>query len=293
MPKGEKAPKERLDALLVARGLSPDAEQARRLIWSGSVLVDGDLVDQPATLVPETAEIRLRAARRRYVTRGGEKLDGALARFGVDVAGRYALDVGAAGGGFTDCLLSHGAARVYAVEVGRGQLAQRLRLDPRVVDLGGTDITALGPSDLDPPPTLAVVDVTFVSLSDVLPHVLRLLTGRREVIALVKPLQEAAALGLGRPPDLQRTVLTRLLAQLESGGIPVCALAPSDPAGPGGALEFFVHIGEPGLAREALTTAIDEALAEGAALLTRRTKPGRSGQQRRRNWRTFRRRRGG
>ncbi len=292
MPKSP-TPRERLDLLLVARGLSPDLDQARRVIWAGEVLVDGDLVDQPGTRCAVTSEIRLRGPARRFATRGGEKLDHALTRFGIGVEGRCVLDVGAAGGGFTDCLLARRASRVYAVEVGRGQLAQRLRLDPRVVDLGGRDVMTLKADELVPPPTMAVVDVTFRALSETMSHVLGLLSGEWEAVALLKPLQEAAALGLGRPPDLQKAVLELVLAQFARQGIPVRAMAPASPLGPGGAVEFFLHIGPPGADREALGQAVGAALAEGAELLARRSGPGRSGQRRRRAWLKFRSRRTG
>jgi len=293
MPKRQEVPTERLDALLVARGLSPDLDQARRLIWSGVVLVEGDLLDQPAVRCPVAAEIRLRGPNRRYVTRGGDKLEHALAGFNLAVQGRCVLDVGAAGGGFTDCLLAHGATKVYAVEIGRGQLAQRLRLDPRVVDMGGRDVVSVDRDELRPAPTLAVVDVTFRSLSEVLPAVLNLLSGEREIVALLKPLQEAGALGLGRSEDVQKAVFNLLLPQLASQGMQVRAVIPSHPLGPGGALEFFLHLGSPGLTAAALSQAVEAAIAEGVALLSQRLRPKRSGQQRRRNWRRFRGRRAG
>ena len=293
MPKRREVPTERLDALLVARGLSPDLDQARRLIWSGAVLVEGDLLDQPAVRCPVTAEIRLRGPNRRYVTRGGDKLAHALAGFSLAVQGRCVLDVGAAGGGFADCLLAHGASKVYAVEIGRGQLAQRLRLDPRVVDMGGRDVMSVARDELRPAPTLAVVDVTFRSLSEVLPGVLNLLSGEREIVALLKPLQEAGALGLGRSEDVQRTVFNLLLPQLASQGMQVRAVIPSHPLGPGGALEFFLHLGSSGLSAAALSQAVEAAIAAGIALLSQRPRPKRSGQQRRRNWRQFRARRAG
>jgi 23S rRNA (cytidine1920-2'-O)/16S rRNA (cytidine1409-2'-O)-methyltransferase len=279
--------------MLVARGLSPDVETARRVIWAGEVLVDGDLVDQPGTRCARTAEIRLRSPVRRYVTRGGEKLANALARFEVNATGRIALDIGAAGGGFTDCLLQHGASRVYAVEVGRGQLAQRLRLDPRVVDLGGRDVMDLNPAGVQPPASFATIDVTFRSLTEVLPRVLSLLAPPAEAVVLVKPLQEAATLGLGNDPDLPRAVLELLLARFAEAGLPVRNLAPSDPPGPGGALEFFLHLGPPAAEPEALLAMVAAALAEGTERLTRRQAPRRSGQQRRKNWSAFRRRHGG
>jgi 23S rRNA (cytidine1920-2'-O)/16S rRNA (cytidine1409-2'-O)-methyltransferase len=286
--KHSKPPTERLDALLVARGLSTDIDKAQRLIWSGEVIVNGDMVDLPSVRCPVTADIRLRRPHRRYATRGGEKVESAIAHFAIEVDGRCALDVGAAGGGFTDCLLAHGANRVYAVDVGRGQLAQRLRLDSRVVDMGGRDVMTLNRDELEPPPTLAVVDVSFRSLSEILPKVLGLLSGEREIVALLKPLHEAGALGIGRSPDIQRTVLDLLLSRFESQGIQVRAVVPSDLPGPGGALEFFLHVASPGLDEAALSEAVAAAIAAGAAALMRRSKPGRSGQRRRKTWRKFR-----
>ena len=276
----------RLAELLVARGLCAGVEEARRVVWSGEVIVDGDMVDQPAALVPDTAELRLRR-RRRYATRGGEKLEPALAAFEVEVRGRCALDVGAAGGGFTDCLLAHGASRVYATDVARGQLAQRLRLDARVIDLGGRDVMALTPSDLVPPPSLAVVDVTFRSLSDMLPKVLSLLDEPREAVALVKPLHEARLAGMGRAPDLQRAVFTWLLPRLHDSQVAVADIIASAPPGPGSSLEFFLHIRAPGRAPGELWGGVEAALLQGASALSRRAKPKRSGQKRRRTWRRF------
>lgn len=290
MPKS-RTPRERLDVLLVARGLSPDLDQAQRTIWAGEVLVEGDLVDQPGTRCPVAADIRLRRSPRRFATRGGEKLDHALTRFGSETEGRVVLDVGAAGGGFTDCLLARGASRVYAVEVGRGQLAPRLRRDPRVVDLGGRDVMTLMADELVPPPSLAVVDVTFRALSQTMSHVIALLPREWEAVALLKPLQEAAALGLGRPPDLQKTVIELVLRRFAEEHLPVQAAAPAHPLGPGGALEFFLHLGSPGADAEALAQVVAAALAEGADLLAHRPRPGRSGQRRRRAWRKFRSRR--
>jgi 23S rRNA (cytidine1920-2'-O)/16S rRNA (cytidine1409-2'-O)-methyltransferase len=290
MSRPEKTAKERLDALLVARGLSRDVDTARRAIWAGEVLVDGDLADQPGTRYATTVEIRLRTPARPYVTRGGEKLANALARFDIEVTGRIALDIGAAGGGFTDCLLTHGATRVYAVEVGRGQLAQRLRLDPRVVDLGGRDVMGLDPAEVQPPAGLATIDVTFRSLTEVLPRVLSLLAAPAEAVVLVKPLQEAATLGMDHVPDVPRAVLELLLTRFAEAGLPVRNLVPSDPPGLGGALEFFLHIGTPGAEPETLAATVAAALAEGAARLAQDRAPRRSGQQRRKNWSAFRRR---
>ena len=285
MPKAKRPRRQRLDALLAARGLCEDVEAAKRTIWAGEVIVDGDLVDQPATLVPVTAEIRLRT--RRYATRGGEKLEGALAAFGVEVEGRCALDVGAAGGGFTDCLLLHGASRVYAVDVGRGQLIERLRLDPRVVDMGGLDVMDLRAEELDPRPTLAVVDVTFRSLSDVLPKVWELLAEEREVLALVKLLHEAKLAEIDIAEEVQQPVLERLLPRLREAGIPVSDIVPCGEPGPSGAAELFLHVKSPGVSDAELLATAERAEVKRPTLFARSPRRRRSGQKRRRRWRRF------
>jgi len=285
MAKAKRPRRQRLDALLAARGLCENVEAAKRTIWAGEVIVDGDLLDQPAMLVPVTAEIRLRG--RRYATRGGEKLEGALGAFGVEVRGRCVLDVGAAGGGFTDCLLSHGASRVYAVDVGRGQLIERLRLDPRVVDMGGRDVMELGAQELDPAPSLAVVDVTFHSLSDVLPKVWELLAGEGEVVALVKSLHEAKLAGIEMAEEVQQSVFAWLLPRLREAGIPARDIVPWNEPGPSGAMEFFLHVKSPGASDADLREKAERAAIERPALLGRRAKRRRSGQKRRRTWRRF------
>ena len=274
----------RLDDLLVERGLSPDLDQARRTIWSGEVIVNGELTDQPAALIAENAEIRLRAVRR-YATRGGEKLDEALTVFSVLVDGSYVLDIGASGGGFTDCLLSRGAARVYAVDIAPGQLAQRLRRDSRVIDLGGRDVMTLQPEELCPRPMLAVVDVTFRSLADVLPKVIALLAGGWEIVALVKPFHEAKLLELGQAEDVYRAVFERLLPRLREAGVPVADLMPSSYSGSREALEFFLHAKHPGLDETALHERVDAALTASANLELKGHRRRRSGEKRRRTWR--------
>ena len=276
-------PKRRLDSLLVERNLSPDLDQARRTIWSGEIIVNGELADQPAALVAETAEIRLRA--RRYATRGGEKLDEALTAFAVRVEGRYVLDIGASAGGFTDCLLSRGAARVYAVDIATGQLAERLRRDPRVTDLGGRDAMTLQPGELDPRPTLAVVDVTFRSLSDVLPRIIGLLSNEWEIVALVKPFHESKLLEIGEAGDVYRAVFARLLPRLHDAGVPLAGIMPSSYSGSREALEFFLRAAPPGLDEAALQERVDAALAASATIELKSHRRRRSGEKRRRTWR--------
>jgi 23S rRNA (cytidine1920-2'-O)/16S rRNA (cytidine1409-2'-O)-methyltransferase len=177
----------RLDRLLVERGLAPSRERAQRLVMAGDVIVDDHVISKPGTEVDEGAVVRLRAAPSPYASRGGEKLAGALDAFGVDPNGRVVVDVGASTGGFTDVCLRRGARRVFAVDVGYGQLAWALRQDPRVHVLDRTNARRLAPELFPEPPDLAVVDVSFISLALVLPAVASVLAPRGDVIALVKP----------------------------------------------------------------------------------------------------------
>ncbi|MEW5847358.1 MAG: TlyA family RNA methyltransferase [Myxococcota bacterium] len=179
------ADKERLDVLLVELGLCPTRERARARILAGEVVVNDHRVDKPGTKVPRDAAIRLKGEALPYVSRGGLKLAHALEHFGIDVKDRVALDVGASTGGFTDVLLQRGAQRVYAVDVGWGQLAEPLRKDPRVVVMERTHIKDLQP--LAPAPDFCCIDVSFISLRLVLPHVARILARPANVVALVKP----------------------------------------------------------------------------------------------------------
>src|SRR5687767_3261475 len=180
--------RERLDKLLVDRGLAPSRERARALILGGKVTVDGQVADKAGTLVAAGAEVALREEDHPYVSRGALKLVKALDEWGIDPTGRAALDVGASTGGFTDVLLRRGARKVFAIDVGYGQLAWSIRQDPRVVVLERENIRHLDPAKIDEPCDLAVIDVSFISLTLVLPKVGELLNGAdKDVVALVKP----------------------------------------------------------------------------------------------------------
>ncbi|MDI3280654.1 MAG: TlyA family RNA methyltransferase [Bacillota bacterium] len=244
-------PKRRLDLLLVLRGLCPSRERARASIMAGLVLVNGRPVTKPGEMVEEGAELVLRGEACPYVSRGGLKLEWALDAFRVSVEGRVALDVGAATGGFTDCLLRRGAKLVYAVDVGYGQLAWKLRQDPRVVVKERTNIRYLQARDLPLPPTLAVIDASFISLEKFLGHVLTLLSPPREVVALVKPQFEAGREQVGkkgvvRDPAVHRQVLQKVVALAEREGCTVQGLTYSPLLGPEGNIEFFLHLAAPG-----------------------------------------------
>jgi 23S rRNA (cytidine1920-2'-O)/16S rRNA (cytidine1409-2'-O)-methyltransferase len=212
------ANKERLDVALVRRGLAPSRERARALIMAGRVYVGEALVDKPGTMVALDAPCRLADTpdELKYASRGGLKLEKALETFGLNPAGLVALDVGASTGGFTDCLLQHGARRVYALDVGRGQLAWRLRNDPRVVVMEATNIRHV--TSLPEPIECAVVDVSFISLRLVLPLLAPLLTPGAWVVALVKPQFEAGKAEADRGEGVIRdpAVHARILAELQA-----------------------------------------------------------------------------
>lgn len=180
------SPRERLDSLMVSLGLAPSREHAVRTVLAGGVLVNGNIVDKPARLVARDACIEI-CKRAPFVSRAGEKLAPALEAFSIDPSGAICLDVGCSTGGFTDCLLQKGAAKVYAVDVGYGQLAWKLRQDTRLVLLERTNIRYLDPSLVPELVQLAVIDVSFISLSLVLPSVARFLQEGARVVALVKP----------------------------------------------------------------------------------------------------------
>jgi 23S rRNA (cytidine1920-2'-O)/16S rRNA (cytidine1409-2'-O)-methyltransferase len=236
----------RIDRLLVERGLVESRERAARLILAGEVLVDGERVDKAGALISTEADLEVKG-RSPYVSRGGEKLADALDRFGVEPAGRICLDVGASTGGFTDCLLQRGATRVYAVDVGTGQLDARLRRDPRVVVMEQMNARTLDPRLFDERPSLAVVDVSFISLTKVLPAIFGAVASRGEVIALIKPQFEVGREHVGkggvvRDPALHKAVVERLARFSVLRGWHVRGVAASPLRGPKGNREFFIHL---------------------------------------------------
>lgn len=241
--KGASARRARLDQLLVARGYCSHMKEAQALIMAGQVLVNEVRLDKPGTPVLTDAGIRIKGRDIPYVGRGGLKLQAALDRWGIRTEGRVALDAGASTGGFTDCLLKRGCALVYAVDVGYGQLAGSLRQDPRVRNMERTNISDVRPESLDPPPSLGVMDLSYLSLSVAVPVVAGLLVQDdpdREIVALVKPLFEVPASG----PDLSREQYEAALrracrAGTEAGMRPSAAMA-SPVLGSSGTLEFLV-----------------------------------------------------
>lgn len=261
--------RQRLDVLLVERALAESRSAAQAMIMAGEVSVDGRRADKPGQRFPEESEIEIESGRQRFASRAGEKLEGALDGFGVDAAGAVALDVGSSTGGFTDCLLRRGAARVYAVDVGRGLLDWRLRQDERVVVMEGVNARHLPADALPEQADLATLDVSFISLTKVLPAVLALLRPGAVVLPMVKPQFEAGreAVGKGgvvRDPAQHLAALRKVARFLYNSGADVVAALPSPLLGPKGNREFFIHaILRPPLGEvERVDTIIGQAIDE-------------------------------
>jgi 23S rRNA (cytidine1920-2'-O)/16S rRNA (cytidine1409-2'-O)-methyltransferase len=265
----------RLDVELVRRGIVGSRAEAALAIRTGRVTVGGRPASKASTLVAPDEPIVVSAPPRPFVSRGGEKLDAALARFGVEVRGRVALDAGAGTGGFTDCLLRRGAARVVAVDVGYGQLDWRLREDPRVVLLERTNVRHLGPEDLPVTPDLVTADLSFISLRLVLPALRRCGAPEADFVLLVKPQFEVGRDRVGRggvvtDPGAWRDALAGVAEAAWGLGLLPRGVAPSPLPGPAGNVEFFLHAagGSPpeGGSPEGQPPGLDGAIAEALEL---------------------------
>lgn len=239
------ASKERLDVLVHQRGLAPSREMARRYIMAGEVKIDGEVHTKPGMKVPVESDIEV-IEQQKYVSRGGYKLETALDEFSVDVAGRVCADVGASTGGFTDLLLQRGAQRVYAIDVGYGQLAMKLRQDDRVINMERTNARHL--EVLDEPVSLVVIDASFISLQLLLPAIKDWLTPQAEIIPLIKPQFEAGkkevsrGRGVIKDSDVHRDVLYDTLSSIQEMGFAIHDLVQSDVTGPKGNIEFLAWL---------------------------------------------------
>jgi len=235
----------RLDQLLVTRSFAPTIPKAQALILARAVKVDNACLDKADALVSADAAIQMKSDDNPYVSRGGLKLKGALDHFAMSVTGEAVLDAGASTGGFTDCLLDAGARRVFAVDVGYGQLAWKLRSDPRVVVIERTNIRHYNGSDLDEEPTLAVIDVSFISLKTVIPAVLQLIADQGRILALIKPQFEARRDEVGKNGVVEDTaVRDRIVEDIrrfcETQNLKVEGTCESPLLGPAGNKEFFI-----------------------------------------------------
>ncbi len=239
--------KERLDVLLVKRGLAPSREKARAMIMSGNVFVDGQREDKAGTgFDAERARIEVRGALLKYVSRGGLKLEKAVKEFGLDLEGRVCMDVGASTGGFTDCMLQNGARKVYSVDVGYGQLDWKLRSDPRVVCMEKTNFRFMTPDDVEEKPDFVSVDVSFISLTKILLPARALLGQRRQMVCLIKPQFEAGRdkvgkKGVVREPQIHTEVIRKIIDYADAVGFDILHLDFSPVKGPEGNIEYLLH----------------------------------------------------
>ncbi len=239
--------KERLDRLLVEKGVTPTGEKARALIMAGKVAVEGKVVDKPGTKIDSEASIQVRGEASPYVSRGGEKLEGALKTFGIDPKGLVVMDVGASTGGFTDCILQKGAQKVYAVDVGYGQLAWKLQRDPRVVTLERRNIRHLKREEVAEEIDLILIDASFISVEKFLAHLLGFLKKGGTILSLIKPQFEVGKGEVGkggvvRNPALHQKVIDRISNFCRGLRLEILGVAESPLFGPKGNKEFFIYL---------------------------------------------------
>ena len=239
--------KERLDVLLVKKGLAPSREKAKTMIMEGNVFVNNQREDKAGTNIPEDAVIEIKGHTMKYVSRGGLKLEKAMTHFGISLEDKICMDIGASTGGFTDCMLQNGAKKVYAVDVGYGQFAWKLRTDERVVCMEKTNIRYVTPEDIADVLDFASVDVSFISLAKVLPAAKELLRDEGEMVCLIKPQFEAGREKVGkkgvvRDPAVHREVIEKVITDARELGFSILHLEYSPIKGPEGNIEYLVHI---------------------------------------------------
>lgn len=239
--------KQRLDVLLVERGLAPSREKAKAIIMSGVVFVDGQREDKAGSSFDENVPIEVKGNTLKYVSRGGLKLEKAMTSFDVELSGKICMDVGSSTGGFTDCMLQNGAVKVYAVDVGNGQLDWKLRQDERVVCMEKTNIRYVTPDQIEDRIDFSSIDVSFISLTKVLLPVKELLIDTGEIVCLIKPQFEAGREKVGkkgvvRDINVHREVIRKVIDYAEEIGFTVCNLDFSPIKGPEGNIEYLLHL---------------------------------------------------
>ena len=258
--------KERLDILIVNKGLAASREKAKAIIMSGIVYVDGQKEDKAGSMFEETANIEVRGATLKYVSRGGLKLEKAMTHFGVELKDKICMDVGSSTGGFTDCMLQNGAVKVYAVDVGHGQLDWKLRNDPRVVCMEKTNIRYVTQEDIEDKINFSSIDVSFISLTKVLGPVKALLADDGQIVCLIKPQFEAGREKVGkkgvvREKSTHLEVIQMVMAYAAEIGFEIRNLEFSPIKGPEGNIEYLLYLHKPEQASEETVTG-EEALAK-------------------------------
>ena len=271
----EKVEKERLDVLLVQQGLANSRELAKAYIMAGNVYVDGQKEDKAGTNVAVTANLEVKGSQMKYVSRGGYKLEKAINEFGVQLEGKICLDIGASTGGFTDCMLQNGASKVYAIDVGYGQFAWKLRNDERVVCLEKTNVRYVTHEQVPDEGDFASIDVSFISLTKVLPAVLGVLGSKGQLVCLIKPQFEAGREKVGkkgvvRDINVHREVIEMIVNYVRAQNLGILALDFSPIKGPEGNIEYLIYLdkSQSGMSEEEVAARLEEVVSESHKILS-------------------------
>ena len=271
----EKVEKERLDVLLVQLGLANSRELAKAYIMAGNVYVDGQKEDKAGTKVAVNADIEVKGSQMKYVSRGGYKLEKAINEFGVQLEGKICLDIGASTGGFTDCMLQNGASKVYAIDVGYGQFAWKLRNDERVVCLEKTNVRYVTHEQVPDEGDFASIDVSFISLTKVLPAVLGVLGPNGQLVCLIKPQFEAGREKVGkkgvvRDINVHREVIEMIVNYVRAQNLGILALDFSPIKGPEGNIEYLIYLdkSQTGMSEEEVQARLEEVVAQSHKILS-------------------------
>lgn len=271
----EKTEKERLDVLLVQQGLATSRELAKAYIMAGNVYVDGQKEDKAGTKVAVTAALEVKGNQMKYVSRGGYKLEKAIDAFDISLEGKICLDIGASTGGFTDCMLQNGAVKVYAIDVGYGQFAWKLRNDPRVVCLEKTNVRYVTHEQVPDEGDFASIDVSFISLTKVLPAVLGVLSEKGQLVCLIKPQFEAGREKVGkkgvvRDIQVHKEVIEKIASYVRTQGLGILGLSFSPIKGPEGNIEYLIYLDKSrsGMTEEAVQQKLEEVVAESHKILS-------------------------
>ena len=271
----EKVEKERLDVLLVQQGLANSRELAKAYIMAGNVYVDGQKEDKAGTKVAVTAKLEVKGNQMKYVSRGGYKLEKAMDVFGIRLNGKICLDIGASTGGFTDCMLQNGASKVYAIDVGYGQFAWKLRNDERVVCLEKTNVRYVTHEQVPDEGDFASIDVSFISLTKVLPAVLGVLGEKGQLVCLIKPQFEAGREKVGkkgvvRDSSVHREVIEMIVEYVRTQSLGILGLDFSPIKGPEGNIEYLIYLdkGQSGMHEDEVQARVDTVVAQSHKILS-------------------------
>lgn len=271
----EKVEKERLDVLLVQQGLATSRELAKAYIMAGNVYVDGQKEDKAGTKVAVNANLEVKGSQMKYVSRGGYKLEKAVDEFGISLEGKICLDIGASTGGFTDCMLQNGASKVYAIDVGYGQFAWKLRNDERVVCLEKTNVRYVTHEQVPDEGDFASIDVSFISLTKVLPAVLGVLGEKGQLVCLIKPQFEAGREKVGkkgvvRDINVHKEVIEMIANYVRAQNLGILGLSFSPIKGPEGNIEYLIYLdkSQTGMTEEEVQAKLEEVVTESHKILS-------------------------